>query len=90
MDNITQRYYDKYQEQIEWDNLTHSVYCEITTATLNKIVRQMWEQLNNPDGSFPPPYKKVIESKMNALITLIVEITEKAILLFLAENEKSE
>jgi len=87
MDNITQRYYDKYQEQIEWDNLTHSVHCEITTATLNKMVLQLWEQLNNPDGSFPPPYKKVIESKMNALITLIVEITEKAIGLFLSEQD---
>lgn len=85
MDNITKRYYDKYNEQIEWDSLNHSVYCEMQTALLNKAMKPMWEMLNDKDNLLPPPHRRGLESKVDALIALMAEISAKAIVLLYTE-----
>lgn len=85
MDKITQRYYDKYNEQIQWETLTHSVYCEIQTALLNKAMKPMWEALNDKDNPLPPPHRKGLEAKVDSLITLMAEISAKAIVLLYEE-----
>lgn len=83
MDKITQRYYDRYYEQIQWDTLTHSVYCEIQTALLNKAMMPQWEMLKS--DQLPPPHRRAIQAKVDALISLMAEISALAIVLLRAE-----
>jgi hypothetical protein len=84
MDKITQRYYDKYNQQVEWDKLTHSVHCEIFTAQLSQLLNKFQEQLKESDG-MPAPLKGSLTYKSDALITLMAEITALGFTLLKAE-----
>jgi len=84
MDKITQRYYDKYTQQVEWEKLTHSIYCEIFTAQLFQLFSKLQEQLNDSEP-MPAPLKGALKYKSDALITLMAEITALGFTLLKAE-----
>lgn len=88
MDKITELYYKKYAEQINFDDLTHSVYCEMTTALLSKTMMPMWEALKL--DLLPPPHRRAMQAKVDALIALMAEISAKAIVLYRKELGERE
>ena len=84
MDKITQRFYDKYNQQVEWDKLTHSVHCEIFSAQLFQLFSKFQEQLKDSEG-MPAPLKGALAYKSDALLTLMSEITALGFTLLKAE-----
>jgi hypothetical protein len=77
MNKITKRYYDRYNEQIEWNKLTHSVLCEMTTALLFKKFSEI-PQHPSSKGYTPPA---------EALIALMTDITALGLTLMLNEPD---
>jgi hypothetical protein len=90
MDKLTQKIYDEYKSQIDLSGYFHSVHYEMTTALLNKELKQQWELLQQATDQAPPPIRKYLEAKVDALITIIAELTIIAMELFLQEPEYIE
>jgi hypothetical protein len=74
LEKLTNKYYDDYKTQIDFDGLTHSVYCEMTTALLNKQLKRYWEMVNG-EAFCPPPHRISAQAKIDAIIKLVTEIS---------------
>jgi hypothetical protein len=86
MDKITKRYYERYNEQIEWNTLTHSVLCEMTTALLFKEFNEV-NALATQAEQMPAPMRGGFQARAEALIALMVDITALGLTLMLNEPE---
>ncbi len=86
MENITKQVYENLHAKIEWNKLTNSVLCELYTSKLNKHIREFTELLANEGIEMPEGYRERVEAQVEAYILLVVDLTELAITLFLAEG----
>jgi hypothetical protein len=86
MDKIIKRHYDRYSENIEWDKLTHSVLCEMTTALLFKEFNDA-TALATQAEQMPAPMRGGFHARAEALIALMVDITALGLTLMLNEPE---
>jgi hypothetical protein len=86
MENLIKKVYDDLHAKVEWNKLTHSVMCEMYSALLNKDIREFTERLAEVGEQLPPPYRVRVEAQIEAYILVVVDLTEKAIELFLAEG----
>jgi hypothetical protein len=86
MEKIIKHVYDNLHAKIEWDKLTNSVLCEIYTAQLNRDIAEFTTKLAEVREQLPPQYQVRVEAQIEAYIMLVVDLTELAISLFLAEG----
>lgn len=87
MDELTKQIYQGLHEKINWESFTHSVMCEMYSAQLNAHIRDYTEKLATDEGRLlPAMYQIRVRAQIEAYILLVVDLTEKAIELFLAEG----
>jgi hypothetical protein len=91
MENLTKQIYADLYSKIEWNQITHSVNCEIYTAQLNKFIGEYRAILGQDEVEFMPPhYRMKIEATIEAYIALVVELTMLAMALFISEGFTAE
>jgi hypothetical protein len=91
MDKFTEKLYKEYKSHINLDGLEHSVQYEMTTALINKSLKTMWLMLQNAkETGKPDRLISLYESKTDALIALVADLTVTCIELFLQEEGKTE
>ena len=86
MEKLIKKVYDDLHAKVEWNKLTHSVMCEMYSALLNKDIREFTQRLAEVGDQLPPQYRVRVEAQIEAYILVVVDLTEKAIELFLAEG----
>lgn len=83
---MTQDLYDRYHGDIEWNEITRSVDCEMYCALFSKAIRRTQESLDY-GGSKPPTYVRRMNARIDALIAVSVELTALGLTLMLRENQ---
>jgi hypothetical protein len=85
MNKMTKDLYERYNSEIEWGEITHSVHCEMYCALFSKLISQTQDSLNDGHPK-PPPYIARMNARIEALIAVSVELTVMGLTLMLREN----
>jgi hypothetical protein len=86
MNKMTKDLYERYNSEIQWGEITHSVHCEMYCALFSKLISQTQDSLNDGHPK-PPPYIARMNARIEALIAVSVELTVMGLTLMLRENQ---
>jgi hypothetical protein len=86
MNKMTKDLYERYNSEIQWGEITHSVHCEMYCALFSKLISSTQDSLNDGHPK-PPPYIARMNARIEALIAVSVELTVMGLTLMLRENQ---
>jgi hypothetical protein len=86
MNKMTKDLYERYNSEIEWEDITLSAECEMYCALFSKAIKRTQDALNY-EGFKPPPYVARMNARIDALIAVSVELTALGLTLMLRENQ---